>query len=167
MLAVDAGLLACGLNRGDPRHPRAARVLEELANGDLPWALPWPAAHEFLRLVTHPHAVARPVAPAEAAAFLAVLAASPSVRLLGAGERHAAALGEVLALLPARATPPPGFETAVVLREHGVRELLSGDPGMRQFRFLEVTDPFHGEPWSPALPPRRRYRRLAPRAPRA
>jgi len=59
-----------------------------------------------------------------------------------------------------RASLPPGFEVAVVLREHGVRELLSADRGMRRFRFLEVRDPVHGEPWSPAEKPTKRYRTL-------
>jgi len=33
-------------------------------------------------------------------------------------------------------------------------------PGMRRFRFLEVRDPVHGEPWTPAEKPARRYRTL-------
>ena len=61
MVAVDLSLLAFAVNRFAPEHPRAARVLEDLADGGLPWALPWPSLHEFLELVTHPHAVARPL----------------------------------------------------------------------------------------------------------
>ena len=57
MVAVDASLLAYAVNRFAPEHPRAARVMEALVNGDAPWALPWPAVHAFLELVTHPHAV--------------------------------------------------------------------------------------------------------------
>ena len=62
---------------------------------------------------------------------------------------------------------PPGLETAVLLREHGVRELLSADRGMRRFAFLGVRDPVHGEAWSPAERPARRYRVLRPRAVKA
>ena len=43
-----------------------------------PWALPWPVVHEFLRLVTHRHAVARALGPADAWAFVEALLASPS-----------------------------------------------------------------------------------------
>lgn len=160
MRAVDAGILAAALNRFAPEHARASQVLDLLANGDEPWALPWPAAHEFLRIVSHPHLVARPLAAADAVGFLDLLLAGPQARALGAGARHAAALAEVLAMLPAGTPPPPGLGTAAVLREHGVRELLTADRGMRVFPFLAIRDPLHGPEWSAAEKPERRYRRL-------
>lgn len=164
MRAVDASLLAYSINRYAPEHARAAAALEELANGERPWALPWPAVHEFLASVTHPHAVARALRPADAWAFVEELGRSASLRWLGATERHAAAAAEVLELVAdAGAGWPTGFETAVVLREHGVRELLSADRGMRRYRFLDVRDPVHGELWTPADPPARRYRTLVRR----
>lgn len=164
MRAVDTSLLAYGANRFAPEHARALRVLEELANGERPWALPWSVAHEFIRLVTHPHAVARVLGPAEAWEFVQSLLESPSLRLLGPTEAHAKAVAEVIAMVPPTTGPPDGLETAVLLREHGVRELLSADRGMERYPFLEVTDPVHGEPWQPAQTPKRRYRILTPRA---
>jgi toxin-antitoxin system PIN domain toxin len=164
MRAIDTSLLAYAVNRHAPEHARAARVVETLANGDAPWALPLPVVHEFLNLVTHPHAVARALQPADAWAFIEALLASRSVRLLAPGEGHPAALAEMMASLPAGQGVPGGFETAVLLREHGVRELLTTDAGMRRFTFLSVRDPVHGEPWSPAERPQRRYRALKPRA---
>jgi len=164
MRAVDTSLLAYAANRHAPEHARAARVVETLANGETPWALPWSVVHEFLHLVTHPHAVARALAPADAWAFIEALRASHSLRLLGPTEAHAATLADVLASLPPGSGVPPGLETAVLLREHGVRELLSADRGMRRFTFLSLRDPLHGEAWSPAERPARRYRVLKPRA---
>lgn len=164
MRAVDASLLAYAVNRYAPEHARAASVLEEIANGDRPWALPWPAVHEFLARVTHPHAVARALRPADAWAFVDALSHSTSLRWLGPTDRHAVVAAEVLELVAdAAAGWPTGFETAVVLREHGVRELLSADRGMRRYRFLDVRDPVHGELWTPAEAPARRYRTLTRR----
>ncbi len=160
MRAVDASLLAFALNRGAPEHARAAAALEDLANADAPWALPWPAVHEFLERVTHRHAVARALRPVDAWGFVEELARSASVRFLGATPRHAAVAAEVLDLVRGEPGLPPGFELAVVLREHGVRELLSCDRGMRRWRFLDVRDPVHGELWTPAESPARRYRSL-------
>jgi len=162
MIAVDSGVLVAAANRFAPEHVRAAELLESLANGDQPWALPWSAAHEFLAFVTHPHAVARALEPAEAWAFLEALRRSPSLVLLGPTERHAAVCAEVLAMREPGSTGLPGsFLSAVLLREHGVRELLSPDRDMRRWRFLDVRDPLHGEGWSPDGPPERRYRRLS------
>ena len=161
MIALDVGLLAAALNRHDPAHTRAAALLEDLANGDRPWALPWPVLHAFLALVTHPHAAARPLGAAAAWGFVAPLVASPAAALLAPTTRHAEACEEVLAMLPPSPGLPPGFETAVVLREHGVRELLSADAGMARFPFLAVRDPLREPGWTPAAAPLRRYRRLA------
>lgn len=164
MIAADASVLAFALNRHTPEHARAAEALESLANGERPWALPWPAVHEFLALVTHRHAVARALRPADAWGFVEELGRSPSLRFLGAGPRHGRALAEVLAMLPPGGTGlPRGFETAAVLREHGVRELLSCDRGMRRWRFLEVRDPVQDGVWTPGEAPARRYRTLARR----
>ena len=164
MIAVDSGLLALAVNRYGPEHARAAALLESLADGDAAWALPWSAVHEFLDFVTHPHAVARVLGPLEAWGFIETLSASASLTFLGPTPRHAEACAEVLALRDPEAAP--AFATAVLLREHGVRELLSTDPGMRLWRFLDVRDPLQGEPWSPAAPPARRYRTLSRRKPR-
>src|SRR5690349_10773369 len=41
MVAIDASVLAYAVNRFAPEHARAAEVLEELANRDQPWAIPW------------------------------------------------------------------------------------------------------------------------------
>lgn len=162
MIAIDTSLLCFGVNRFAPEHSRAARVLEDLVNGERPWAIPWPAAHEFLARVTHPHAVARALRPADALGFLDELAGGAALQWLGPTERHAAIAVDVLGLSGhAEAGLPPGFEVAVVLREHGVRELLSSDRAMRRYRFLDVRDPVHGELWVPAERPARRYRTLA------
>ena len=167
MVAVDASLLAYAVNRFAPEHVRASRVVEELANGDHPWALPWPAVHEFLAFVTHPHTVPRPLGPGDAWAFVESLLASPSLRVLAPTDRHAAVLAELIAGSPGYQGGPgglAGLEIAAILREHGVRELLSADRVMRRFGFLAVRDPLHGEPWAVASGPLRRYRALAARS---
>jgi len=164
VIAIDVTLLAYAVNRHTPEHPRATAVVEELANGDIPWALPWPAVHDFLRLVTHPHAVARPLKPSDAWGFLGIVIASPAVRMLGPTERHAQVIVELLGNAPSDGGLPHGFEVAALLREHGVRELLSADRAMRSYSFLAVRDPLRGEPWRPSSPPLRRYRALASRS---
>jgi uncharacterized protein len=162
--AVDAGVLACAVNRYVPEHARAGAVIEALVNGVVPWAIAWPSAHEFVRAVTHPHVVVRPLAPADAWAYLERLRESPSLRMLSTTERHGETVAALLGAPRAEGAPPAGppdlagLETAAILWEHGVRELLSADRGMRRFGFLTVRDPLHGPAWSPREIPARRYR---------
>jgi predicted nucleic acid-binding protein len=157
MIAVDTGVLALALNRWAPEHARASHRLEALAHGDEPWAMAWPAVHRLLSHVTDRHAVARALSPADASAFVDALLASPSLQMLGPTPRHAQVLREVLESFGTRSLPR-GFETATILREHGVRELLSRDPAMKRFGFLVVLDSF-AEPAAEGAP--RRYRRLS------
>ena len=159
MIAVDSGLLVLAANRFSPEHVRATALLESLAEGEAPWAVTWSAVHEFLGFVTHPHAVARVLGATEAWGFIEALSGSSSLSLLGPTEHHAASCAEVLALAGAGAAGvlDSGFATAVILREHGVRELLSFDPAMRRYPFLTVINPLRRD-IEPG--PRRRYRML-------
>lgn len=160
MIAIDTSVLAYAVNRYAPEHLRAARIVEDLANGDASWALPWPVVHDFLRWVTHAHVVARPLSGPDAAEFLEEVLASPSVQLLSPGAAHFGAVLETLASVRGGEGTPAALEIAAVLREHGVREILSVDRDLRRFGFLTVIDPFHGVGWSPAAPPARRHRVL-------
>lgn len=160
MIALDTSVLAFAVNRYAPEHPRATRILEELVNGDRPWAIPWPVLHEFLRWVTHPHVVARPLRGRDAAAFAEELLASASVHLLSPGPSHFAALIEALEAARASEGLPPGLEIAALLREHGIREILSADRDLRRYGFLTVIDPFHGSGWQASAPPVKRHRVL-------
>jgi predicted nucleic acid-binding protein len=160
MLALDTSVLLYAVNRHVPEHPRAAQVLQDLVDGDLPWAIPAPVLHEFLHVVSHPHAVARPLRAIDAGALLQQIAGSRSMRVLGPTAQHAGVLMQLVESLDEPRGIPAGLEIAVILKEHGVRELLSVDRHMRRFSFLTVIDPVHGGAWSPTQPPRRRYRRL-------
>jgi predicted nucleic acid-binding protein len=165
VIAVDAGLLAYALNRYPPEHTRAARLLEELAHGDRPWAIPAPAIPEFLRAVAHPHGVARPLALDDALGFLEALLEAPAAHLLSPGPGHLTALREASAMAPAEALVSR-LAVAAVLREHGVREILTTDRMLRRFPFLTAIDPLRDPAWTPQSRPERRYRVLGSRRPR-
>src|SRR5262245_38172159 len=163
VIALDTSVLAFGVNRYAPEHRRAVELVEDLVNGDAAWDLPWTVVYELLKLVSHPHAVARPLKTSDAWAFLGQVVASPSVHMLAPTERHGDALVEVLPSMGAESGVPAGLGTAVLLREHGVRELLSAARSMRRYSSLAVRDPLRGEPWVPQAPPLRRYRMLRAR----
>jgi predicted nucleic acid-binding protein len=52
MIAVDTTVLVYARREEAPFHDKARRLLADLAEGDSPWALPWPCVW-FLRVVTH------------------------------------------------------------------------------------------------------------------
>lgn len=167
MRALDTGVLLSAINRQVPEHVRAVSVLENLVGSERPWGLPVSVVHEFLRIVTHPHTTARALSPVDALGFVDSLLESSAALLLTPTAHHTRVIRDVLLLIDAGRGLPPGFETAVLCREHDVRELLSADRAMRAFPFLAIRDPLHGAAWSPDEAPLRRYRRLSGRGARA
>ena len=91
MIALDTNILVYARRKETPHHPAALKLLRELAEGDTPWALPWPCVYEFLRVVTH-HRVFDPPTPVVAALEdLDQLLTSPLARVAwrGPGAREA------------------------------------------------------------------------------
>ena len=82
MRALDTNVLVYAEIRTTERHETAVRILREHAEGGRPWALPWPCAYEFLRVVTHPKVFDPPVPVARALADMERILDSPSLELL-------------------------------------------------------------------------------------
>lgn len=107
-----------------------------------PWYLTWNIIYEFLRVITHPRVLPSPWNTPDAFTFVeAVMAAQPA-SLLVATTRHEAIAAEVVAELPDVAgNTIHDLHTAVLMREHGIGEIVTRDTDLHRFPFLEVTDP--------------------------
>ena len=58
------------------------------------------------------------------------------------GERHEAILADTIATVPGiSGSLFHDVHTAVLMREHGIRRIVTRDAGFRRFTFLEVVDP--------------------------
>ena len=138
---VDANILVYASNTSDPVHAGARTLVERLAAGPDLVYLFWPTMLGYLRIVTHPAILPRPLAPSEAVANVDRLLHLPHVRSPGEGEsfweRYLEADGDA-----ARGNAVPDAHLAALMREHGVRVLYSRDRGFRRFDFIEVRDPF-------------------------
>lgn len=144
MKAIDTTVLLFAEQRTHRHHLRAKALLEELATGATPWAIPWPCVYEFLRLVTHPRVFHPPMPLATARRDLDVILASPSLVLLGETERHADVLRALLKATPASGNHLQLAHVAALCREHGVAEILSADLDLLRFQGLRVVNPFDG-----------------------
>ena len=63
LMLVDANVLVYAVNTAAPEHARAVAWLEERLNGDRRVGLPWESLLAFVRIVTSPRAVKRPMDP--------------------------------------------------------------------------------------------------------
>ena len=102
---------------------------------------------EFLRVVTHPRVMRHPWTIDEGVGFLAALHASPGCSVLVPTDRHGRVLAEVIAEVPGLSgNLVHDTQTAVLMREHGIRRICTRDTDFHRFPFLEPIDPLRAEP---------------------
>lgn len=142
MQAVDTNVLVLAHHERAPEHETARDLLTVLAEGDLPWAIPWPCVYEFLRVVTHPRVFHPPLELDRALRSIGRVLGSPTVVLLSESARHAEVMERVVARAAASGNLVHDAHIAALCLEHGVRELLTGDRDFARFDGLAVRNPF-------------------------
>ncbi len=147
MFVVDTNVLVYAADASAPEHTRCRALLERWRRQPGAWYLTWGNCYEFLRIVTHPRVLRRPWTSAAAGEFLTALQQSPGLSMLVPTERHARVLAEVQAEVPQIAGNLwHDAETAVLMREHGIRRICTRDTDFARFPFVEIVDPLTGEP---------------------
>lgn len=141
MIAVDTNILVYAHRQDSPWHDSAKTRMVELADGQTPWALPWPCIHEFLAIVTHPRIYAPPTPLDKAIEQVEAWLESPSLVLLSESADYWHLLRSVLE--GARASGPQVHDAriAALCRQNGVRELWTADRDFGRFSGLTVRNP--------------------------
>lgn len=142
MQAIDTNILIYAEVESSPHHGAAIEILRQLAEGALPWAIPWPCLYEFLRVVTHPRVFHPPVPLKVALEDLKQILASPSLSLLSETGRHTSLLEQVLRQSAATGNLVHDAHIAALCLEHGVSEIITGDRDLTRFEGLKVVNPF-------------------------
>ena len=141
MIALDTNLLVYARREEVAQHREARRLLEGLAHGDEPWALPWPCVYEFLRVITHPRVFDPPTDLDRALEDLESLLASPSLVMLGEGPAHASHLRHMVDGGRTTGNLVHDAHIAALALEHGVREIWTLDRDFARFPGLRTRNP--------------------------
>jgi len=138
---LDTNCLVYASNTVDPAHEPASALIQHLAAGPDLLYLFWPTLMGYLRIVTHPGILPRPLSPADAAHNISQLLARPHVRAPGEQDSfwdvYLSTAGE-----HARGNQVPDAHLAGLMRQHGVRLIYTRDRDFRRFDGIEVRDPF-------------------------
>jgi toxin-antitoxin system PIN domain toxin len=141
MIALDTNILVYA-HRGEmPFHRRACACLRGVAEGGAPWALPWPAAHEFLAVVTNARIFREPTPMAQGIVFLSLLMGSPSLHLIGEGSGYFPVLRDLLVASEVTGARVHDARIAAICLHHNVRALWSADRDHGRFEGLKVVNP--------------------------
>ena len=142
MRALDTNVLVHAEIVTSPFHTTARLLLQSLAEGPAPWAIPWPCVYEFLRVVTHPRVYHPPMPIALALGDLRAILGSPSLVLLAETPRHPDVMASIVEASGATGNLLHYAHIAALCVEHGVSELLTGDRDFARFTDVRTVNPF-------------------------
>jgi len=124
-----------------PFDTAAALCVESLADGSAPWAIPWPCAHEFLAITTHPRIYDPPTPLSAALDQIDAWLESPTLVLLAESEEYWRELRQLASSARITGLRIHDARIAALCRQHQVRELWSADRDFGRFAELKVSNP--------------------------
>lgn len=142
MQAIDTNILVYAEISSSPHHRVAQKVLVTLAEGAVPWAIPWPCVYEFLRVVTHPRVYHPPIPLMVVLKDLRKILDSPMLILLHETRNHLGIMMSVLEEAGISGNLIHDAHIAALCIEHGISELITGDRDFSRFPSLSVINPF-------------------------
>ena len=141
MIAVDTNLLVYAHREDAKFHGEANAALVQLAAGTERWAVPWPCAHEFIAIVTHPKIYKTPTPLERALEALAELNACPTLEFIGEADGYLDSLSGIALAARVQGGAIHDARIAAICRFHGVRELWSADRDFSRFAAVKVRNP--------------------------
>lgn len=139
-MLLDVNLLLYAANRSAPDHDRASAWLTQQLTGDQRVGIPWDTLIAFVRLVTNPRILARPLPATEAWAFVDDWLAVPVVWIPQPTDRHALVLGELLGRYRPAGKLVPDAHLAAIAIQHGL-DIYSTDTDFARFSEIRWINP--------------------------
>jgi len=142
VFVVDTNILVYAADEDSPFHHRCRELMEEWRRQTSPWNVTWGILYEFLRVITHPRVFRKPWSIIKAWDYIEAILSSSSLGILIAGERHADVAAEVIESMPSLSgNLLHDAQTAILMRESGIRRIYTRDTDFHRFPFLEPVDP--------------------------
>lgn len=141
MIAVDTNVLVYAHRKDSQWHVAAESAVRSLAEGAVPWGIPWPCLHEFLAIVTHPRIYAPPTPQAAAIAQVVAWLASPTQVLLSEGPGYWEMLAAVLKASKVSGGQVHDARVAALCLHNRVSELWTADRDFSRFSALATRNP--------------------------
>jgi toxin-antitoxin system PIN domain toxin len=142
MFVLDTNVLIDAVNKLSTYHDACRRVLDDSRRQSGAWHTTWGICYEFLRVTTHRAILKQPLTALEGWSVIAGLFQSSGFSMLTPTDRHADVAKEVFGENPTLSgNLMHDAETAILMREHGIKTIYTRDMDFHHFPFLEVVDP--------------------------
>ncbi len=140
MILVDVNILVYASNAASDQHAASRDWLDGQLSGTAPVGLPWASLLAFLRIATNQRAFRSPLTMAIAWQQVSSWLSADTVWTPEPTERHAAVLGDLLALPGVHGNLVPDAHLAALAIEHGLT-LCSTDGDFARFPGLAWRNP--------------------------
>lgn len=139
-MLVDANLLLYAADERSPYNRAAVEWITAQLNGPRRVGLPWQSLGAFLRIATHPRAMARPLMPAPAWQQVTDWLDAPAAWVPVPGRSHAELLGDLITRYDVRGNLVPDAQLAALALEHGLT-VCSADTDFARFADVSWENP--------------------------
>jgi toxin-antitoxin system PIN domain toxin len=141
VIAVDTNILVYAHREDSPWYDVAVRWLTSVAEGSVPWAIPWPCLHEFLAIVTHPRIYQPPTPPDLAIEQVEAWMESPGLVLLGESEGYWQVLKDRVLGGAVLGGQVHDARVVALCGHHGITALCTADRDFSRFPGLTIRNP--------------------------
>ena len=139
-MILDVNILIYATDSTSPHHEPAREWLASALTGDRRVGIPWQTVGAFVRIVTHPRAMRRPLTLTEAWAAVYSWFAVPVVWVPAAGERTVRILERLMLDHHLTSSMTTDAQLAALAIEHGVA-VVSADTDFARFPDLTWINP--------------------------
>ena len=140
MILVDSNILIYSSNRASPQHERARKWLDAKLSGPAKVGIPWVSLMAFLRVVTNPRILERPIAMPAAWGQVTDWLACTIVWTPEPTDSHSATFGKLINSSGVTANLVTDAYLAALAIDHGLT-LCSADGDFARFRGLRWHNP--------------------------
>jgi uncharacterized protein len=138
VIALDTNLLVYAHRTEMKDHERAHAVMEQLFDGNMPWAIPVACIHEFMSVVTR---LPKPSTAKRALEQVSEWLSCPVAQVLHSTAAHLQVLEKVILDGQAAGGQIHDARIVAICVENGVRELWTADRDFARFGMLPTRNP--------------------------
>jgi uncharacterized protein len=144
VIAVDTNILVYGHREESQWYNQARGCIQSLAEGNLPWLIPWPCLHEFLTIVTHSRIYKPPTPLDRALEQIEYWLESPKVITGAEGTLYWPIFKQIVTQSKAAGPVVHDAKIAAICLEHDIDVLWTADRDFSRFPGLPVKNPLIG-----------------------